>query len=454
MPELIHYNYWEHADGKLLKSAFPKSFNLSPKAFNKKKDRYCFTVKESNDYFHVKADYFIGVDWLEENHSAITIAPKLNTRLVDIIAGESDDKETELDDEFRSLPEKGRDVFVDYFAVLNDCLTIDYLYEEIDNLAQINWTATEIPIRQEQDWISPLLIVKFLKVVRSIVRKGLKKGYYKTVQNINSKVKGKILIGQNIKENVVKNRFTNTVCQYEEFGVNTLDNRLLKKAFGFTISYLDFNKNLFGSNKTNFAEIITFCKPVFESVSNEIEVYEIKQFKANPFFKEYNEGIQLAKLILKRYAYNISNTSKEIVATPPYWIDMPKLFELYAYKFLKGRFLQANSLEYHVRTYGNELDYLINSNNTKMVVDAKYKPLYIYGKNHQDMRQVSGYARLDKVYTNLKIEGNDLIDCLIIYPDIENGYNEIEFNTINMKLQPIKGYRNIFKVGIKLPVKK
>ena len=121
---------------------------------------------------------------------------------------------------------------------------------------------------------------------------------------------------------------------------------------------------------------------------------------------------------------------------------------------MKGRFLQANSLEYHVRTYGNELDYLINSNNTKMVVDAKYKPLYIYGKNHQDMRQVSGYARLDKVYTNLKIEGNDLIDCLIIYPDIENGYNEIEFNTINMKLQPIKGYRNIFKVGIKLPVKK
>lgn len=453
MPELIHYNYWEHADGKLLKSAFPKSFKLSPKAFNKKNDRYCFTVKESIDYFHVKADYFIGVDWLEENHSAITIAPKLNTRLVDIIAGEKDDKETELDDEFKSLPETGRDVFVDYFAVLNDCLTIDYLYEEIDNLAQINWTAKEIPIRQEQDWISPLLIVKFLKVVRSIARKGLKKGYYKTVQNINSKVKGKILIGQNIKENVVKNRFTNTVCLYEEFGVNTLDNRLLKKAFEFTISYLDFNKKLFGGNNTNFTEIINFCRPVFESVSNEIEVYQIKQFKANPFFKEYNEGIQLAKLILKRYAYNISNTSKEIVTTPPYWIDMPKLFELYTYKFLKGRFPQENSLEYHVRTYGNELDYLINSNNTKMVVDAKYKPLYIYGKNHQDMRQVSGYARLDKVYTNLKIEGNDLIDCLIIYPDIENGYNEIELNTIDLKLQPIKGYRNIFKVGIKLPVK-
>ncbi len=36
----------------------------------------------------------------------------------------------------------------------------------------------------------------------------------------------------------------------------------------------------------------------------------------------------------------------------------------------------------------------------------------------------------------------------------DSGYNEIEFNTINLKLQPIKGYRNIFKVGIKLPVKK
>ena len=141
---------------------------------------------------------------------------------------------------------------------------------------------------------------------------------------------------------------------------------MLKKAFQFTIAYLDFNKKLFGNNNANFTEIINFCRPAFESVSDDIEAFQIKQFKTNPFFKEYKEGTQLAKLILKRYAYNISNTSKETLTTPPYWIDMPKLFELYAYKFLKGRFVQNNSLKYHLRTHGNELDFLIDFNDTKM----------------------------------------------------------------------------------------
>ena len=453
MSDLIYHNYWEHKESGLLKSDFPEDFMPSPKLFDHITNRYCYTVKVSEISFQLKADYFIGVDWLKENHSAIIIAPKLNTRFDAIKEANDEGCEIEFDEIIAVNNNKGADVFIDYFAMLNQCLKSDYLYDEIDNLAQINWNSAEILILQEQDWISPLIIVKFLKQLHSIVRKGLKKGYYQTVQNLNSKVKGKILISQNIRENVLKNRFINTVCQYEEFGVNNKENRLLKKALQFTIAYLDFNKKLFGTNNTNFTEIINFCRPAFENVSTDIEVHEIKQFKSNPFFKEYNEGIQLAKLILKRYAYNISNTSKEKVTTPPYWIDMPKLFELYAYKFLRNRFPQNKCLQYHLRTYGNELDYLVNSDGLQMVIDAKYKPLYIYGKNHKDMRQVSGYARLEKVYSELKVEVDRIIDCLIIYPDVENGFNEASFKDVNLKSQPIKGYRNIYKIGIKLPVR-
>lgn len=451
MSDIKHYNYWEHAEAGLLKTAFPDGHILLSKTFDKR--RYCFTVKNDGDDYKIKADYFIGVDWLLENHSALIIAPKLDTRYSAIIDEQKMDEEVEIDEPVREDQNKVQDVFIDYFALLNQCLNTDYLYEEIDNLAQINWTATEIPIEQEQDWISPLLIVKFLKVLQSIVRKGLKKSYCKTVQNLSSKVKGKILVGRNIKENVLKNRFTNTICQYEEFGIDNIENRLLKKAFQFTVAYLDFNRKLFGANNTNFNEIINYCRPAFEPVSSKIENAEIKQFKTNPFFKEYKEGLQLAKLILKRYAYNISNTTKEKLTTPPYWIDMPKLFELYAYKFLRNRFPQNKCLQYHLRTYGNELDYLVNSDELQMVIDAKYKPLYIYGKNHQDMRQVSGYARLEKVYTELGVKDNQLIDSLIIYPDIESGCNEESFETVDLKSQPIKGYRNIYKIGIKLPVR-
>lgn len=77
---------------------------------------------------------------------------------------------------------------------------------------------------------------------------------------------------------------------------------------------------------------------------------------------------------------------------------------LYAYKFLKCKFQKSHEVAYHYSTFGNELDFLVNAGDVKMVVDAKYKPLYIYGKDHQYMRQVSGYSRLEVVYNKLKVE--------------------------------------------------
>lgn len=453
MPDIKLHNYWEHAECTFKKSAFPGNAVLEDKAFDKKRGLYCFTVSNnSEDSVSVKAHYYIGVDWLLQHHTAITIAPKLNTRYTTVITGK--ESEDEIDAAPKDDIEKDSGVFIDYFSMLNECLGSDFLYKETDNLIKIDWEAPEISISQEQDWLSPLLIVKFLNVLKSIIRKGLKKSYYKTVESLNSKVKGKILVGTNIKENVLKNRLTKTICQYEEFGINNMENRLLKRALEFTTLYVDNNQKLFGKGNNHFSETVNYCRPAFENVSTEVEAYQIKSFKANPFFKEYSEGIHLAKLILKRYAYTISNTSKEKITTPPYWIDMPKLFELYAYSFLKKLFPEYKQVQYQYSTYGNKLDFLVNAGQNKLVVDAKYKPVYLYGKNHDDIRQVAGYARLEKVYDALGVNSNSLIDCLIIYPDIENGYSvDDPIEDILKNKLSIKGYRNIYKLGIKLPVK-
>lgn len=349
---------------------------------------------------------------------------------------------------------RSKEVSIDYLAMLNQCFAVDFLYKEIDNLVQIDWKVNEIPIEQKEDLLSPLLIVKFLNVLYSVVRKGLKKSYYQTRQNLNSKIKGKILVGENIKRNVLKNRFTNTYCQFEEFGINSTENRLLKKAFSFTIAYIDNHLKVFNHSFSHAEHLINYCRPAFEIVSEDVNINDVKSYKPNPFFREYGEGIHLAKLILKRYSYSLSNINKEKITTPPYWIDMPRLFELYAYYFLKQRFPKQKEVQYHFSTYGNELDFLVNSGDTKMVVDAKYKPLYIYGKDQKDMRQVSGYARLEKTYDELDVEKNELIDCLIVYPDVEKGscIEEFKAKTLMSEDSKIKGYRNIYKVGIKLPV--
>jgi hypothetical protein len=86
------------------------------------------------------------------------------------------------------------------------------------------------------------------------------------------------------------------------------------------------------------------------------------------------------------------------------------------------------------------------SNEIPIIIDAKYKLHYENSKEHQDMRQVAGYA-LEKVYHHFsdKVKNSDIIDCLIIYPTLNK---ETE-----LQISEIKAYQNIYKMGICLPVK-
>jgi 5-methylcytosine-specific restriction enzyme subunit McrC len=150
---------------------------------------------------------------------------------------------------------------------------------------------------------------------------------------------------------------------------------------------------------------------------------------------------------LKRFGYNISNTENDKIKTPPFWIDMSKLFELYALGLLKDRF--HNHVKYQYKHYGNELDFLLKTDEYQMVIDAKYKTIYLNGSHDEDIRQVSGYARLRKVYEELgKVQG-EVIDCLIIHPDQENGLE----NLINVELKSaeITKYFDVYQIGLKLP---
>ena len=167
------------------------------------------------------------------------------------------------------------------------------------------------------------------------------------------------------------------------------------------------------------------------------------------FYKEYEQALYLAKLILRRFGYNISNTVKDTIQSPPFWIDMTKLFELYVLGLLKDRF--HNHVQYQYKYYGNELDYLLNNEDYQMVIDAKYKLKYMNGKYDEDIRQVSGYARLKKVYEALNKERGEVIDCLIIHPD-QNGLDHLL--EVNLKNKPVKHYYDVYKLGVKLPLVK
>ncbi len=183
-------------------------------------------------------------------------------------------------------------------------------------------------------------------------------------------------------------------------------------------------------------------------VSEDVSLNDIKHLKFNPFYKNYEKAIELAKLILQRFSYNLNSIQdQETILTPPFWIDMSKLFELYVLGKLKVSTF-GKDIIYHPTTYGNELDFLLSRGDDSMVIDAKYKPSYSVYVNHQDIRQVSGYARLRAIREKAKVTPDNILDCVIIYPDLETGVDSIT----ELRIVPIKEYEKVWKVGIKLPI--
>jgi 5-methylcytosine-specific restriction enzyme subunit McrC len=413
--------YNEHHDGYLNhEDVLSIPLKVYSTYFKKKrgKDLACFSIYPKEEKPYLQTGYFIGVDWIQEHHSAIYVAPKINL--------------------------KYSDIEIDFTKMLFSALKHPEVSKGIDELFEVKWDQPKITIEQKEDLLTPFLVVEFLGLLKTIVRKGLKKSYYKIEKNLNSRIKGKVLIGKSIKKNIMRNQPLYTYCRFEEFGLNNKENRLLKKALVFIKRYLPTYAQLNGHHELQNS--FNYINPAFQGISDDINLFDIKHTKTNVFYKEYDPALKLAKLILKRFGYNISNIDKTQINTPPFWIDMSKLFELYVLGLLKDRFNRG--IKYHEVTYGNELDFLLDSGEYKIVIDAKYKLKYVDSRVHDDIRQVSGYARLNKVYNRLKVDLDSVIDCLIVYPDPLNGIEVIDSLD---DIRPVKGYNKIYKLGIKLP---
>lgn len=442
--------------------AFEETFfemykSIKPRIFPFSRDkRQCFQLNIAEKSVNLKADYYIGLDWLIDGRY-VNVRPKLNKGVIELFEKKSEQIEIEededADEELKSIIEKDKYKELNYLKLLMDAFAHPEIAKGTSNLIFIDWEANEIEINQKDDSLTPFLVVQFLNLLKQIVRKGLKKSYYKVQENLNNRIKGKILVGANIKKNILKNRLTKTYCEYQEFGINHQENHFLKKVLYYCSNYVHQNAVFFEDNRKNLEQLINYCKPAFELVSDVTEIATLKNIKHNPFFKEYKEAIKIGQYILRRFAYNISNTAKSLkIKTPPFWIDMPKLFELYVYHHLLSVF-DPKEIEFQFSTYGNALDFLITREGSEMVVDTKYKMHYRSSHIHGDIRQVAGYARLNKVYEALKKSktSDNIINCLIIYPTNEELNEHYKFECVLDDSTEIKAYNKVFKIGIPMP---
>ncbi|MBL1220298.1 hypothetical protein JET18_05580 [Chryseobacterium sp. L7] len=355
--------------------------------------RRCIEIllkKETEDHQYacsISSSYFIGLDRLPGFGFSVYIEPKLNNANQQI----------------------------NYIEMLLEALKEPENFEHLDNLVTTKLNDEWIEIENHlQPVLTPFLIAQFLSVTKSIMKKGLKKSYYDVEENLNNKIKGKIMVGQQIRENLLKNRLTKTACKFQNFGYDIEVNQFLK----YVMSRISSSLDTYHSIKDSLSPIMKYCMGGFQQVSHK-SFTSLKYKEKNPFYKNYNLAVNLGNQILALQDYNISRKSnKEKCTHPPFWIDMSKLFELYVYRQLREKFPGKGEVKYHNKYNRQELDFIINSQDTKAVVDAKYKPRYRNGNpSMEDARQLAGYTRLRKVYDELGISDDQLIPAYFIYPE-------------------------------------
>ncbi|MCK6639420.1 MAG: McrC family protein [Bacteroidia bacterium] len=407
-------------DGQFeFKIPFPKKKRLNSQEYN------CVHLFKSEDGLNLNLSYFIGLDWIVEDQQAIYVAPKLN----------------------------GNDRRTDYVKMLLKVLENSDTAIHVDELYNIKFHSSNIEIEQENDLLTPLLIVHFLGLVKKIVRNGLKKSYYRVSKTLNGRIKGKLEVGRTIRQGILKNKPLKNQCSYDEYGLDHFENRLIKKALTFARGYINNHTGL--STKMSVLEMFDYIFPAFENVSDAAEATEFRTIKSSVFYKEYENATRLAKYILQRFGYNITAVSgSDKIPTPPFWIDMSKLFELYVLSYLKQTY--RNEILYGTETQGNYgmPDYLLIKKDHELILDAKYKPRYNESSYRiEDIRQLSGYARDKQVLACLRLSEQQVVDCLIIYPEYLSDPSEnaaIELDLENKSA--ISEFVNFYKISIKLPV--
>ena len=394
--------------------------------------------------FEVRVDtsFFVGADWIVPGHLALCVVPKMDRK---------------------GATGEGR---VDTLRMLREALadpdSDPERLSELAGLFEVHFDRPAVPLRDEAEDLGLFLAALYLACLAKIVKKGLKKHFYPVDEALCRKIKGRILFPATLARRSSPRLADRIECRHQEFGVDTAENRVLKRALRIlSTSFLRMEGK--GAAKDLAAETLRILR-YFETVSDvnvrAVEAGRLSK-KTNPVYREYVTALKLAEKIIRGESFGSQRKVAE-KTVPAHWIDMSKLFELYVLAKLREKFWGVGRIHYQYGVRRQYPDFLCalgeKADGTKFpryfIADAKYKPRYADGNAKQvvDDRQLAGYARLKGVLDHFETRGRSredrlqMLPCVLIYPD-QSESEELS----SERLREIDGWEEYYKIGLRLP---
>lgn len=251
-----------------------------------------------------------------------------------------------------------------------------------------------------------IFISMFLSELESLIKKGIKSDYLSVSQN-SKFFKGKILISQDIKKNLIrKDRF---YISYDEYNVNRPENRLI-----VSILNLLLRLSTSWSNKKKIMKLLKY----FDGIkASKFIKQDLNSVKIDRTTMHYSRVMELAELFLLGKGFtNFSGRNKVISILFP----MEKLFESFIYlklkEHLQGGTVDAQVTEKYIfeepKRFNLRPDIRISLNNKSFILDTKWKKLNNslagnFGVDGNDMSKMYTYGHKYETSENFLLYPKD-----------------------------------------------
>ncbi|MGG2083006.1 McrC family protein [Lysinibacillus pakistanensis] len=282
-------------------------------------------------------------------------------------------------------------------------------------------TFNESNLNTEKMPIFEIFIRLYVREVQHLIKRGLKSAYYEVEDNLKV-FKGKMNFSQQIKHNSVhKERF---FVQYDEFGLNRPENRLIKSTLIKLAKESESAENMKELRKLLANFELVELSPSIEK--------DLTQVKIDRNSKDYETVLSWSKIFLRNQSFTTFVGTSFVQAL---LFPMDRVFEDYVGRSLRRMmhqkewsiFLQDRQYHLFEKQFALRPDIVLRNEveQRTIIIDTKWKmlkntPRSNYGISQTDMYQMYAYAK--------KYETNEI---WLLYPinDEFNGNEEICFTS-------------------------
>ena len=266
---------------------------------------------------------------------------------------------------------------MDYIAMYVKCMAHPTISNRTAKCLHV-W-ADEKFIDADGHDFSILIIITYLRELNKFCQQHMRRHFTRERQNFVGKVKGKILVGENLRRNIIHARPDRIYCEYQSVSDDILENQILRTALERASRF--FNEYRGDKDVLHILpQWICASRAALNGVSTKkVKPSDFAAARKHGTFAFYARPLALAKAVLQQLGPNpkmeISQTQ-----TPPFALNSAALFERYAEIVLSDRFPKIEAQRSNIGGNNDENfnikvrpDFYVPDEIEPLIIDAKYK---------------------------------------------------------------------------------